>query len=180
MSTSSTIEHARKGPSKSRRRKKRRTEDISSSSSSSSSEDEEEIQPNSDSPNEVKTPQSDLKPRADPDIAALDELQTAIQARLKQVPFTDQNAKASRTDPTIQAQEDLVTKHSKERDELDKKFLQLMAQRFGDDLDEARKKPDFNADSLVIMAQTLQSGSNIFDSDEIHELMHEGSSSAGD
>ena len=57
-----------------------------------------------------------------------------------------------------------------EKQELDKKFLHLMASQHGDDLDELRKKTDFNEKSLAILIQTLQSGRNIFDKQELDEL----------
>lgn len=147
---------------KSRRNKKRRTEDFSSDSSSSSSSSSSEDE------------QQDIEPKQDnvipPDPAgAMDEIKASVSARLKQIPFTEE-IKTSKTDTT--KQEELVTQHSKDRDELDKTFLQLMTQQFGDDLDEFRKKPDFSNDSLMVLAQTLQSGSNLFDADEINELVN--------
>lgn len=145
---------------KSRRNKKRRTEDFSSDSSSSSSSSSEDEQ------QEVEIEETNLLP-PDP-VGALDEIKASVSARLKQIPFTEDSSIKTET---IKQQE-LVSQHSKDRDELDKTFLQLMTQQFGNDLDELRKKPDFSNESLTVLAQTLQSGSNLFDADEINELVN--------
>lgn len=149
----------------SRRRKKRRTEassDESSSSSSSSSSEDEQPQENEDGEDIESKQLNDGKPNYD---NVTDELNAAIHARLTQIPFDRQ------IDEEDKPKEDIIDKHSKDRGEMDKKFMQIMTEQFGDQLNELRKDPKFSNKSLMVLAQSIQSTSNIYDDDEINQLL---------
>ncbi|CAH6720504.1 ribosome assembly protein 3 [[Candida] jaroonii] len=147
----------------SRRRKKRRTEASSDeSSSSSSSSEDEQPEENEDTETNGNKSNEDGKPNFD---NVTDELNAAIHARLTQIPFDRQ------IDEDDKIKEDIIDKHSKDRGEMDKKFMQIMTEQFGDQLNELRKDPNFSNKSLMVLAQSIQSSSNIYDDDEINQLI---------
>lgn len=170
----------------SRRRKKRRT-DVSSDSESSSSSDEAV----NDDNNTQKQSETDMdnsnsgtgggtnnlisqltteRIRKLTNKQEAEELNAAIQARLRQVPFKTQEPAAT-DDKEERSKAKLVRKHTQDREELDRKFLQLMTEQFGDQLDKLRNDPTFSSKSLMVIAQMLESGNNLFDEDEIKALL---------
>lgn len=159
-----------------RRRKKRRTEDFSSdsessSSSSSSPSDVEEtaetkditnvniddIDIGSDNEEQSKDPQNPRK-----DFNQL--ISTETREQINKIKFT------KKTDEDKNSEQE-TTSIRKAREQLDQEFLGLMASTYSDDLDELRKKPDFTEKSLILLAKTLQSSSNIFDRDSLEALL---------
>ena len=152
-----------------RRRKKRRTEDFSSDSDSDS--DSSSSSAPSDKEEETEKPTAninidDIDIESDTEHAterANDEpLSAETQQQLKKIKFT------STANQSIAEAKETVRK---DRQQLENEFLAHMATGFANDLDELRKKPDFNEKSIVILAKTLQSGSNMFDEETLNALL---------
>ncbi|PSK41481.1 hypothetical protein C7M61_001164 [Candidozyma pseudohaemuli] len=152
---------------KNRRRKKRRTEDFSSDSESDSSSDNE----SPSEPQNAEVPQ----PKADIDIndvdmesdeetpkAANEPLSKEILEKVRSIKFTSLENQS-----LAEAQETL----KKDKQQVENEYLALMASSFANDIDELRKKPDFTDKSVVMLAKTLQSGSNMFDEDSLDALL---------
>ncbi|GEQ71828.1 hypothetical protein JCM33374_g5514 [Metschnikowia sp. JCM 33374] len=160
---------------KNRRRKKRRTEDFSSdsdsdSSSSSESGTVETTEKAADKTQDKQQPHisiddmdiaSDTEEKAEEDDS---HLSREIQEKVDSIKFTTtQNQSLAEAKETIQ----------KDRQALENNYLAYMASNFSDDLDQLRKKPDFTGNSIVLLAKTLQSGSNMFDSETLDALLKE-------
>lgn len=164
---------------KKRRRKKRRTEDFSDSSDSSSSSSSS---PSSDEETSTIQPKDDINiddiiidsedesvPKG---IGAPEPLSDKVHQNLTQSELTTtqlsniNNFSTTKITNVAEIQETLV----KDKSKLNAQFLTLMAGEFSDDLDELRKKPDFNDKSLVLLAKALQSGSNMFDPDTLNVI----------
>ncbi|PVH17300.1 uncharacterized protein CXQ87_000184 [Candidozyma duobushaemuli] len=152
---------------KNRRRKKRRTEDFSSDSDSDSSSDNE----SPSEPQKTEVPQ----PKADIDINDVDmesdeetpktanePLSKEVSEKVRSIKFTSLENQSS-----AEAQETL----KKDKQQVENEYLALMASSFANDIDELRKKPDFTDKSVVMLAKTLQSGSNMFDEDSLDALL---------
>lgn len=164
-----------KNTSKSRRRKKRRTEDFSSDSdldSSSSSGAEsvangEESATNKSIPDEsVSKPVTIDGMDIDSDVEApqAEVLAPEVKKQLRSIKFTTTN------NQTLAEAKETV---KQDRQQLEQQFLAYMAGNFANDLDELRQKPDFTEKSIVMLAKTLQSGSNMFDSETLDALVKE-------
>lgn len=158
---------------KNRRRKKRRTEDFSSDSDSdSSSASEQETQPIE--PEEPKAEEAQNRINID-DIDVVSDTEEALadqgeetfsretQQQLDKIKFTTTENKS------LAEAKEIV---KKDRQQLEGEFLAYMAGSFSNDLDELRKKPDFTEKSIVILAKTLQSGSNMFDEETLDALLN--------
>lgn len=152
---------------KNRRRKKRRTEDFSSDSESSSSSDNESpIEPQN---TEVSQPKADIDindvdMESDEETAKTENepLSKEVLEKVRNIKFT------SLENPSLaEAQETL----KKDKQQVENEYLALMASSFANDIDELRKKPDFTDKSVVMLAKTLQSGSNMFDEDSLDALL---------
>lgn len=164
-------------PAKNRRRKKRRTEDFSSDSDSldsdsgsrSASKQPEEAAQQSSLPKEAINI-NDIDIQSDPEIDsgfAHDTTEnTFIPAEIKKKLDSVQFTSTEGVTPA-EASDTLA----RDRKELESEFLAYMTTTFADDLDELRKKPDFTEKSLVILAKTLQSGSNMFDTGTLLALL---------
>lgn len=152
-----------------RRRKKRRTEDFSSLSlsSSSSSESEREAAPTVDDATEniVDVDDADMVSDSEGPSALGDE--TRVQLAAIKLTGTALSAGSGRNVDTARVSDTL----SRDRSELHKEYLTLMASTFSNDLDELRKKPDFSSKSLPILAKALQSGANMFDEDTLNAIL---------
>lgn len=152
----------------SRRRKKRRTEDFSSLSlSSSESESEREVAPTADDVKEdiVEVDDADMVSDSEDPRALSDE--TRVQLSAIKLTSMALSAGSGRNVDTAKVSETLA----RDRSELNKEFLTLMASTFSNDLDELRKKPDFSLKSLPILAKALQSGANMFDEDTLNAIL---------
>lgn len=171
-----------------RRRKKRRTEDFSSDSdsSSSSSSDEsmdevtDEVKPigetkkiniddiDIDSDNEDEATSSHVQQHLRPE-----PLNNETQEKLSNIKLTTTkltSAGGYSKNSNIDMNQ-VKSKLAKDKDQLNNEYLMLMASSFSNDLDELRKKPDFTDKSLVLLAKTLQSGSNMFDADTLNAIL---------
>lgn len=178
MGAAAQVPNEKLGNSKNsrRRRKKRRTEDFSSDSDSSSS--------SSSSPSDVEET-SETKEISTVNIDDIDIVSDNEEKFIDpQNPRNDFNQLISnetreqinRINFTKKIDEDKnseqeKTSIKKAREQLDQEFLGLMASTYSDDLDELRKKPDFTDKSLIMLAKTLQSSSNIFDRDSLEALL---------
>lgn len=148
-----------------RRKKKRRTEDFSSDSSSSS-EDEAPPAPAEQAAEDIAQDINidGVDVHSDDEAPDHDEVSAEAKQRLDRIKFTLIPEEVKDT----KAQDDII---KKDRAQLEQEFLGVMAMNFSEDLDELRKKPDFTDKSLVILAKTLQAGSNIFDEDALSALI---------
>lgn len=158
---------------KNRRRKKRRTEDFSSDSDSDSSnssgneasEKQEKI--SIENPEQKQISIDDMDIVSDTETKPEEEdsqISREIQEKVDSIKFTStQNQSLAEAKETVK----------KDRQELENKYLAYMATNFSDDLDQLRKKPDFTSNSIVLLAKTLQSGSNMFDSETLDALLKE-------
>lgn len=185
-----------KAGKKSRRRKKRRTADSSDSDSSSSSDNEsdnmevEETQENAEisdvelSDNEASNNNSSKE--QDKEI-----LGKETKDKLSNIPFTTTqltqkggsnadrkaNLDLKKVDETIeQAKTDLKNnKIIQERGDASKNlkndYLGLMFQNYGEDINDLRKAPDFTNKSLVLLANVLKEGSNMFETDSLKTIL---------
>lgn len=156
-----------------RRRKKRRTEDFSSdsdSSSSSSSSDEQEEETAEVKVN-TKVMIDDIDIESDNE-----DKDKELRNNYSQLIPNETREQINKIKFTKRSDEDKDSEHEKTsikkaREQLDQEFLGLMASKFSEDLDELRKKPDFTDKSLIMLAKTLQSSSNIFDRDSLEALL---------
>lgn len=184
-----------KAGKKSRRRKKRRTADSSDSESSSSDNESdnmqiEETQENVEisdvelSDNETSNNDSNK----DQDKEGLDK---ETKEKLSDIPFTTTqltqkggnnadkkaNLDLKKVGETIkQANADL--KNSKIIQEsgdasknLKNEYLGLMFQNYGEDINDLRNAPDFTNKSLVLLANVLKEGSNMFETDSLKTIL---------
>lgn len=144
-----------------RRRKKRRTEDFSSDSDSDSDSLQEAPNVREAPPPTETATQSENINIDDIDIASESEEPEKETAALK-ITFT-----TTEQLPLQEAKEAV----QKDRTQLENEYLAFMAGQFENDLDQLRQKPDFTASSIVILAKTLQSGANMFDSEVLEALL---------
>lgn len=175
-----------------RRRKKRRTEDFSSDSesSSSSSSSDESMDKATEEPKPIKDTKSiniddiDIDSDNDADNIKSQDTQNHLRPeplsnetheKLSNVKLTTSkltsvggSAKSGNIDIN-----QVKTTLAKDKDQLNNEYLMLMASSFSNDLDELRKKPDFTDKSLVLLAKTLQSGSNMFDEDTLNAILEQ-------
>ena len=176
-----------------RRRKKRRTEDFSSdsessSSSSSSSSDElmddaaEEPKPIEETKN-INIDDIDIDSDKEADINSQDKqgqlrpepLSNETHEKLSNIKLTTSkltSVSGSSKNNNIDLNQVKKTL-AKDKDKLNNEYLMLMASSFSNDLDELRKKPDFTDKSLVLLAKTLQSGSNMFDEETLNAILEQ-------
>lgn len=156
--------------SRNRRRKKRRTEDFSSDSDSSDSDSSAATPPNREETTTVEPTAhidlDDIDIESDTENLAADASEEVLsgetQQQLKSIKFTN-----TTNQPIAEAKETV----RKDRQQLENEFLAHMATGFSNDLDELRKKPDFNEKSIVMLAKTLQSGNNMFDDETLNALL---------
>lgn len=149
-----------------RRRKKRRTEDFSSDSSLSSDSEH-------DAPVEaVPSPDHDANIAMDDvDIESESEIKEENAQDVLLVEQRDELNKLKLTTTNQLSLADAQERVRKGRQQLENEYLGHMASTFANDLDELRKKPDFTEHSIVMLAKTLQSGSNMFDDETLSALL---------
>lgn len=157
----------------SRRRKKRRTQDSSSESSSDSSDHSE-----SEVESKQLHPASETVTAKKPDFD-IDDID--IESDQEKEDVNDENIISETTLKQMDAVKFTTTENlpleeardqiKRDRLELENEFLAQMATTFANELDELRQKPDFSDKSIVLLAKTLQSGSNMFDEETLEALL---------
>lgn len=186
-----------KNNKKSRRRKKRRTADSSDSESSSSSSDNESITIEAEDTN-IKAEVSDVE-LSDNDVEmgveTHDErLSNTTKDKLLDIPFTTTdltqrggsstdrkaNIDLKKVNETVQSAKlnlegtDLV-KNALATDnttkDLKNEYLELVFQNYGEDINALREAPDFTTKSLVLLANVLKDGTNMFDTDNLKTIL---------
>lgn len=172
-----------------RRRKKRRTEDFSSDSESSSSSSDESMDDPAEKPKPIKETKSiniddiDIDSDNEADVNSQDKqnqlrpepLSNETHEKLSNIKLTTSKLTSvggSSKNSNIDINQVKKTL-AKDKDQLNNEYLMLMASSFSNDLDELRKKPDFTDKSLVLLAKTLQSGSNMFDEDTLNAILEQ-------
>lgn len=174
--TSLTIDSMAPAPTntRNRRRKKRRTEDFSSDSSSSDSESEQVVHSKDQDSPAIKTT-DDVKEAEvnidDIDMESDTEKEPAVTEETLLEETQKQLAKIKFTTTENLPHNEAKVAVSKGRQQLENEYLAFMASNFANDLDELRKKPDFTEKSIVMLAKTLQSGSNMFDDETLDALL---------
>lgn len=155
---------------KNKRRRKRRTEDFSSDSDSSSLSDNEapEKTQSQDEPvqgqAQILIDNMDIQSDTESHENEPEALPKDIESKVQSIKFTTtETQSASDARETVQ----------RDRQQLDSEFLAYMATTHSDDLDELRKKADFTDRSIVMLAKTLQLGSNMFDSETLEALLRQ-------
>lgn len=169
-----------------RKKKKRRTEDFSSDSESSSSSSSS----GSDSDTEEQKPQSTVQQEnaidddiqidddidlEEPQLAKglapeplnADQISQVQQIKLTLTKLSEVSANKVSSGDLEQIQSTL----KKDREQLNQSFLRLMAGQYANDMDALRKRPDFTDKSLVLLAKTLQSGTNMFDEETLRTVL---------
>lgn len=166
-----------------RRRKKRRTEDFSDDSSDDSSSSNDEDKDSKDSTAIEAIGTNNIEKEEDiilsdselPTEPQLNQEQgedfSKVSNKLKTVNLT----KTSLNETTQLSKVNLI-KISKtlneQSNELQNSYLNLMFENFGDDVNELRKVPDFNEKNLIILANVLKNGANVFDQDTLKAIIN--------
>lgn len=173
-----------------RSRKKRRTQDFSSSeessSSSSSSEAESDAEIELDQPSlnnndnnrniniddiDIDSDNETSNNRRIPENLSIQQKQQLQSVSFTTTPVSNFTTTSITTTKNIPNGNNINNQLDQTKTELNNRYLKLMAMEFENDLDELRKKPDFNENSLVLLAKTLQSGVNMFDPDSLNALL---------
>ncbi|CCF59584.1 hypothetical protein KAFR_0H01740 [Kazachstania africana CBS 2517] len=171
---------------KSRRRKKRRTADVSDSSSSDSSSSsdnevvmDEEIQKED---KEIEVSDVELSDKEKESVLK-EELDDTTKDKLSNISFTKtelitQNKNIGRDNfdfKKISATLEDGKQKLFEREETNKKlkndYLGLLFESYGDDINAVRESSDFTNKSLVLLANVLKEGSNMFDTDTLKTIL---------
>ncbi|KAG0660804.1 ribosome assembly protein 3 [Maudiozyma exigua] len=196
MSVGDIAAAKQKAGKKSRRRKKRRTADSSDSESSSSSDNEsqnmeiEETHENAEiSDVELSDNESSKKGRSDEqDKESLDK---QTKEKLSNIPFTTTqltqkggnnvdkkaNLDLKKVDETIEQantelkNSKLIQENGEASKNLKNEYLGLMFQNYGEDINDLRNAPDFTNKSLVLLANVLKEGSNMFETDSLKTIL---------
>lgn len=173
-----------------RRRKKRRTEDFSSDSeSSSSSSSDESMDDAAEEPKPIKETKSiniddididsdketDVNSQEKQNLLRPEPLSNETHEKLSNIKLTTSKLTSvggSSKNSNIDINQVKKTL-AKDKDQLNNEYLMLMASSFSNDLDELRKKPDFTDKSLVLLAKTLQSGSNMSDEETLNAILEQ-------
>ncbi|KAK6463266.1 ribosome-assembly protein 3-domain-containing protein [Scheffersomyces coipomensis] len=179
----------------SRRRKKRRTEDFSSDSDSDSdsnssvqntsttnnndnnNNDDSIIIDNDNTTNQPDINLNDIDIDSDSEKShnKPDPLTPNIHKQLNTIKLTTnqltQNNHSISSIPKGIDTTSITNQINQDQIQLNNQYLKLMTTEFNQNLDELRKKPDFNDKSLIILAKALQNGGNLFDKSIIDELL---------
>ncbi|SCU87122.1 LAME_0D08856g1_1 [Lachancea meyersii CBS 8951] len=188
------------GPSKkTRRSKKRRTAEVSDSdsSSSSSSSDSESEQPTRNSGEtasggaikdiaveELDVELSDLEEDRKNDVIGENEdevLDKATRQILNDIPLTTtelseksrknvNNIDLTKIQQTIQEAQERVS-FSKDEGQLKNAYLSVLFKHYGEDVNSLREAQDFTPKSLVLLANVLKDGGNMFDIDTLRTVV---------
>ncbi|SMN22797.1 similar to Saccharomyces cerevisiae YLR221C RSA3 Protein with a likely role in ribosomal maturation, required for accumulation of wild-type levels of large (60S) ribosomal subunits [Maudiozyma saulgeensis] len=184
-----------KGIKKSRRRKKRRTADSSDSESSSSSDNESITMEVSNTPINAEVSDVELSDNESAGKEADEEvLDTATKDKLSAIAFTTTQltqrggsssdkkdamdlkkvGETVETAKTNLVNSDLVQnaiKSGENSKDLKKEYLGLMFENYGEDINALRNAPDFTNKSLVLLANVLKEGSNMFETDSLKTIL---------
>ncbi|CAB4255172.1 similar to Saccharomyces cerevisiae YLR221C RSA3 Protein with a likely role in ribosomal maturation, required for accumulation of wild-type levels of large (60S) ribosomal subunits [Maudiozyma barnettii] len=184
-----------KGNKKSRRRKKRRTADSSESESSSSSDNESGTLEVTETPNNAEVSDVELSDN-EPESKEVDEkiLDNTTKDKLSDIPFTTtqltQRGSSSgdkkgtidmkKVGETVEAAKtEMVNSNliqnainsGENSKDLKKEYLGLMFDNYGEDINALRNAPDFTNKSLVLLANVLKEGSNMFETDSLKTIL---------
>ncbi|KAH3683218.1 hypothetical protein WICPIJ_005808 [Wickerhamomyces pijperi] len=176
-----------------RRRKKRRTEDFSDDSSDDSSSSNESDKGEDDSvikstaveaavsskdtikEEDIVLSDSELPDQVSTNQQKLQQQQqkgedfSKVSTRLKTVNLT--KTPLNETTQLSKANLANISKTLTEQsNDLQNSYLNLMFENFGDDINELRKVPDFNEKNLIILANVLKNGANVFDQDTLKAI----------
>lgn len=172
---------------KSRRRKKRRTVDVSDSSSSDSSSDNESGR----EAKAVEVEEEDIQ-LTDDEVAveekvAIDVVETLddkAKDKLNTIPFTTtelterndynkgQSADLTKVKESLQEDRQKLGTALNNMAEEKNKYLGLMFENYGEDINSLREAPDFTNKSLVMLANVLKDGTGMFDVDTLKTILN--------
>lgn len=185
-----------KANKKSRRRKKRRTADSSDSDSSSSSDNETATMQVDEPAEEVNV--SDVELSDNESVRKTDTpeeiLDDSTKDKLSNIHFTtteltQRGASTGDKKGTVDLKkvEDAITAGNenvqklasaqtsfpsgKSKAALKQQYLGVMFENYGEDINKLRQAPDFTNKSLVLLANVLKEGSNMFDTDSLEAIL---------
>ena len=185
-----------KANKKSRRRKKRRTADSSDSDSSSSSDNEAATMQVDEPAEEVNV--SDVELSDNEGVRKTDTpeeiLDDSTKDKLSNIHFTTTeltqrgastgdkkgNVDLKKVEDAITAGNENVQKlasaqtsfpSGKSKAALKQQYLGVMFENYGEDINKLRQAPDFTNKSLVLLANVLKEGSNMFDTDSLEAIL---------
>lgn len=180
----------RKEVKKNNRRKKRRTQDISSSSSDSDSSlncsdeaehvdlkstDQTKVVINEDEISDVELVDDDATDRS-----FLMSVQTKSHLRDVQLTNTDLtndtgfklgNIDLKKVASSIDSGNERLLDTGIDRNDLRNKYLGMLFENYGDDMNKLRNAPDFTSKTLVMLANVLKDGSDMFDVNTLKSIV---------
>lgn len=185
-----------KANKKSRRRKKRRTADSSDSDSSSSSDNEaatmqvdepaEEVNvsdvelSDNESVRKTDTPEEILDDSTKDKLSNIHFTTTELTQRGASTGDKKGNVDLKKVEDAITAGNENVQKlasaqtsfpSGKSKAALKQQYLGVMFENYGEDINKLRQAPDFTNKSLVLLANVLKEGSNMFDTDSLEAIL---------
>lgn len=185
-----------KANKKSRRRKKRRTADSSDSESSSSSDNESATMEVNEPAEEVNDSDVELSDSGAVNKSGVQEevLNDATKDKLSNIHFTTTeltqrgsssgekrgNVDLKKVNEAIEvgnknvkeiAAEQATPSSGKSKTALKNQYLGVMFESYGEDINKLRQAPDFTNKSLVLLANVLKEGSNMFDTDSLEAIL---------
>ena len=185
-----------KANKKSRRRKKRRTADSSDSDSSSSSDNEtatmqvdepaEEVNvsdvelSDNESVRKTDTPEEIFDDSTKDKLSNIHFTTTELTQRGASTGDKKGNVDLKKVEDAITAGNENVQKlasaqtsfpSGKSKAALKQQYLGVMFENYGEDINKLRQAPDFTNKSLVLLANVLKEGSNMFDTDSLEAIL---------
>lgn len=174
---------------KNNRRKKRRTQDISDSSSDSeNSSVENEVIANVEQTNEVTEPVlSDIELEKDEELSSetvnhsipIDAIEKLNNVKLTTTELTGVNGfnlgniDLKEVSTSLNESSEKLLEGKKDKNGLKNEYLSMLFENYGDDMNQLRNAPDFTSKSLVLLANVLKDGGNMFDLETLKTIVED-------
>ncbi|QEU62572.1 Rsa3 [Kluyveromyces lactis] len=185
------------------RRKKRRTQDVSDSSSDSSSDSENSSVEDNDTKLETMEKAasdvedvalSDIDMDKEEDEAALDDKKASRKEgsvlspetvdKLNKVGLTTSdltgnngihlgNIDLNKMSATLDESSSKLLENNKDKNGLKNQYLSMLFESYGDDMNELRNAPDFTSKTLVMLANVLKDGGDMFDLETLKTIVED-------
>lgn len=185
----------KKSAKRKNRRKKRRTQDVSDSeSSSSSSSDGEGVQVQDQDQDQVEASVEASVAEMDVDVVLSDdelprEMSKDTVERLSEVKLTtsdltgthgihlgniDLQKMAGNLDASREKFQGKAQGQGQDKSGLKNEYLSMLFESYGDDMNELRQAPDFTNKTLVMLANVLKDGGDMFDVETLKTVVEGG------
>lgn len=185
----------KKSAKRKNRRKKRRTQDVSDSeSSSSSSSDGEDVQVQDQDQDQVEASVEASVAEMDVDVVLSDdelprEMSKDTVERLSEVKLTtsdltgthgihlgniDLQKMAGNLDASREKFQGQGKAPGQDKSGLKNEYLSMLFESYGDDMNELRQAPDFTNKTLVMLANVLKDGGDMFDVETLKTVVEGG------